>query len=239
MTSRGFPNLDEVVGALEADLDAKHEARERAKTAVQDLNRRSREAIQALHRGEDVGADLEGALETAGLLADELAGHPDLLESGLVRNAHQELAEAVCLDRVLRDAPLPAPDELPVTTRGYLLGLGDLVGELRRLSLDALGEGDVDAARSHLQRMEDLHDALMRFDYPSGLVDVRGKQDMARNLLDRTRGEVATTLEQRRLAERLDALDARLEEADGTGLGEAGEGDEAGDEPGLDIDSVW
>lgn len=239
MTTRGFPNLDEVVDALEADLDAKHEARERAKAAVQDLNRRSREAVQALHRGEDVGADLQEALETARRLADELSDHPDLLESGLVRNAHQELTEAVCLDRVLRDAPLPGPDELPVSTRGYLLGLGDLVGELRRLALDALGEGDVDAARSHLERMEVLHDALMRFDYPSGLVNVRGKQDTARTLLDRTRGQVATTLEQRRLAERLDALDARLEEAGVEALDrDEGEGDPE-DEPDLDIDSVW
>jgi translin len=236
MTKRGFSNLDEVVDALEADLDAKHEAREAAKAAVRDLTRRSREAIQALHRGEDAGSEIEEAIRVGRRLAADLEDHPDLLESGLVRNAHQELAEAVCLERVLRGAPLPDPDEVPVTARGYLLGLGDLAGELRRLALDALGEGDVDAARNHLAGMEDIKDALMRFDYPSGLVNVRGKQDTARNLLDRTRGEVATTLEQRRLADRLEALDARLD-----GEAEPGTDVEGGDEdePDLDIDSVW
>jgi translin len=72
----------------------------------------------------------------------------------------------------------------------YLLGLGDVVGEIRRRVLDRLGRDDLPGAESELVLMERLTQALLRFDTTRAIVPLKPKQDTARALLERTRGEV-------------------------------------------------
>lgn len=54
--------------------------------------------------------------------------------------------------------------------------------------------------------MEDIFTALMRFDYPDAIVAVRRKQDVARSLLEKTRGEFAVASSARQLHDKLDEL---------------------------------
>jgi len=66
--------------------------------------------------------------------------------------------------------------------------------------------GDVAKASGFLEMMEDIFDVLLRFDHPNAIVPLRHKQDVARGLLERTRGELAVATQGQALERRLRAL---------------------------------
>ena len=203
-------NLDEVIGDIEGRLDEKDEVRELAIKSSRTIARLSGSAIQGMHRGEDVAGALRETREEVMKLRSLLDGHPDLSHAGFVENAMQEACEAVVVHGVLEGSDLPTPKELGVTDTAFLLGLGDTVGELRRFALEGLRRGDVPSASAFLETMERILDALMRFDYPTALVALKRKQDVARGLIEKTRGEVAVAARNQALADKLDAVRGKL-----------------------------
>ncbi|HWG90151.1 MAG TPA: haloacid dehalogenase [Candidatus Thermoplasmatota archaeon] len=203
-------NLDAVADALEQALTATDKAREDAIARSREIIRLAGSTVKAAHRGEAPEPYLEKALALGEALRRDLRNHPEVYHAGSVENALAELGEAALVVAVHRGRDLPAPGDLPITPPAYVLALGDLVGELRRFALDALMRGDNDAAKANLDRMEDAFTALMRFDFPSAVVEVRRKQDVARSLLERTRGEIAVALRGERLERHMDRLEARL-----------------------------
>jgi translin len=178
---------------LLTDLESRLRQRELRREEVHDRARRLRRSAQTLmgrlHEGTANPAELAELRRSLSEFASEL--RDDLRdESALALDALQEGVEALLLDAVCRNVPLPGPAELGVPPEPYLLGLGDLVGEVRRIALRALAEGEVERAEAHLMLMQALYHALMRFDTPRSIVALKPKQDAARALLERTRGEV-------------------------------------------------
>ena len=111
-------------------------------------------------------------------------------DEGLAFDALQEGVEGVLLGAIVGGTPLPGPSDLGVDPEPYLLGLGDVVGEVRRLVLDRLAHDDLAGAEVRLALMDALARDLMRFDTTRAIVQLKPKQDTARSLLERTRGEV-------------------------------------------------
>ena len=142
-----------------------------------------------LHSGRVEDGEVRAVRTELAAFGAELAGER-AADAPLAFDAFQEAVEAILLDAVVRGQALPGPSELRVGSEAYLLGLGDLVGEVRRLALRALGEGHLPQAEGHLARMEGLYEDLMRFEAPRGVVALKPKQDTARALLERTRSEV-------------------------------------------------
>jgi len=202
--------LKDIIGEIESRLDEKDEVRELALKSSRAIARLSSAAIHGLHKGEDSETPLREAREEAMKLRSVLEEHPDLYHSGFVENALQELCEAAVVDAIAHGRPLPGPSELGATDASYLLGLGDAVGELRRFALEELRRGNVATAADHLKTMEDIFDLLVRFDYPSGLVAMKRKQDIARSLIEKTRGELSVATRGKALEEKLDRLERRL-----------------------------
>ena len=99
---------------------------------------------------------------------------------------------------------MPGHRKLSVSPQAYLEGMGDVVGELRRMALTAMMRGDVDKAAGLLEEMDGIYDFLMGFDYPSALAGVRRKQDVARSLIEKTRGELAVAVRARSLERMLE-----------------------------------
>jgi len=176
-------NLDDVIEEIESRLDEKDEVRELTIKSSRTIARLSGSAIQGMHRGQNVGT---------------------------VENAMQEACEAFLVHSILEGEQLPGPRDIGVTDTAYLLGLGDVVGELRRFSLEHLRRGDIKLASAFLEKMERILDALMRFDYPTALVALKRKQDIARSLIEKTRGEVAVAARSQELADKLDAVRGKL-----------------------------
>lgn len=203
-------NFDDLIGEIESRLDEKDEVRELTIKSSRTIARLSGSAIQGMHRSQDVSAQLQDTREEVFKLKSLLEDHPDLYHSGFVENAMQEACEAFLVHAILEADALPSPKELGITDTSYLLGLGDVVGELRRFALEHLRRGEIQRASGFLEQMERILDALMRFDYPTALVALKRKQDVARSLIEKTRGEVAVATRSQELADKLDAVRGKL-----------------------------
>jgi translin len=96
--------------------------------------------------------------------------------------------------------PLPGPDELKVDYAGYLNGLGDTVGELRRYILDSMRQGDLSRCDEMLSAMDDIYTVLVTMDFPDAITSgLRHTTDQARSVLERTRGDITMAVRQKEL----------------------------------------
>jgi translin len=206
----GMRNLDEIAVGLQEELDEKDTVREIAIKSARVIIRLSGSAVHSIHGGEDATQTLAIALDEAARLKSLLEIHPDIWTSGLVSDALQEMTEAALVHSISMGEDLPTPQDLGVPPAPYLLGLADTIGEVRRFALISLREGELRDAIAYLDIMEEMFLVLMRFDYPQALVAIRRKQDIARSLVEKTRGEVTMAVSSRRLQDKIDELKDRL-----------------------------
>lgn len=95
--------------------------------------------------------------------------------------AHQEYVEACALYTILNSRRIPAQRELNAGDVAYLLGLLDVVGELKREVFDRLREQDLKRAQSYYKFMTDIYDSTLHMKFASAIApDLRKKQDVAR-----------------------------------------------------------
>lgn len=199
-------NLQKISEKLGVELEKKDLIRERALKTARDIVRKCGEAVQKMHLNENADRIISAAKKETKNLISVIREHPDIYYSGFVESAFQELCEASIISAVLEKKDLPDPDELGVTYTSYLLGLGDAVGELRRFSLDSLLEGDTERAKWYLELMEEFYSVLMKFDLPTAIVAIRKKQDLARSLIEKTRGELVIAIREKSLEKKIDKL---------------------------------
>jgi translin len=199
-------NLDRIVDKIEKSIDDKDKIREKALRSSREIIIDCRKAIQLIHQ--DSMKDAQNKIKRASIklqdLYDLTKNFPELYHAGFVENAAQELVEAHCLYNIMNGNDLPDPDKLQTTYSSYLLGLCDLVGEFRRTALDSIRKGQSKEADEYLNMMEEIYEVIIRFDYPSGLIPIKKKQDMVRNLIERTRGDLAVASCERRIEYRAD-----------------------------------
>ncbi len=113
-----------------------------------------------------------------------------------LKTAEQEYAEAVAFYSIISKEALPLPSELNITPLNYALGLADVIGELRRYALDNIRNSIIDDLNYILESMDDIYTQLFSLDYPSGLTqDLRHKTDVARSIIEKTRGDVSISLQ--------------------------------------------
>lgn len=230
-------NLDNIAKKIEKKLDDKEKLRETAIKQCRDIIRTCRKAISGIHGCKNVDKELNEGLKIVIEVKKSLSDYPDLAKAGYIENASQELVEASCLLSILQGKPLPTPEELNVSYSSFLLGLGDVVGELRRTILDRLKKGDIEKADEIFEIMETIYNILMRFDYPSALVPIKKKQDIARQLIERTRGEMLMTNKNWALEKKLEEIKKVISKSEKKPKKQRESPQE--DDFGLDIDSVW
>lgn len=199
-------NLEKVVTKIESELDEKDKIRETALKSSRTIVRAAGGIMRGLHKGKDGKTEFTELRKDVTRLMDMLADHPEFRNAGYVESAFQEYAEVGIIQSILDDADVPSPEDLGVGNVPYLLGLGDSVGELRRFCLDELKSGKVKRANQFLEMMEDIYSAMMRFDYSDAILPLRHKQDVARSLLEKTRGEVAVATSARNLHEKIEEV---------------------------------
>src|SRR5918995_364730 len=86
-------------------------------------------------------------------------------------------------------------------------GAPEAASELRRHLLDRLREGDVERGEALLAAMDEVYDALVVVDYPDALSNgLRRTLDALRAVLERSRGDVTTTVLQTRLQGAIEGL---------------------------------
>ena len=177
------------LASIEAHLRQRELRREELYQRARRLRRLAQSTMSRLHAERTVPPAVAEVRRELAELADWLRreGRGD---EGLALDALQEGVEGVLLASILSGDPLPGPADLGVDPEPYLLGLGDVVGEVRRLVLDRLAHDDLAGAGNYLALMDALARDLLRFDTTRAIVQLKPKQDTARSLLERTRGEV-------------------------------------------------
>jgi translin len=186
--SPGVPEA--VLVSIEAHLRQRELRREDLYQRARRLRRLAQSTMTRMHAsGEAAAPEVEqirrGLHELSEWLRREGRG-----EEPMAMDAMQEAVEAILLGAANSGSAFPGPTDLGVDPEPYLLGLGDVVGEIRRRVLDRLGRDDLPGAEAELELMERLTHALLRFDTTRAIVPLKPKQDTARALLERTRGEV-------------------------------------------------
>lgn len=189
-TENTFRESIDKAGQVLTVLDKK---REELLIVTREITRKTREAVFAIHRG-DFERSLS-ALSEAKKLLEELGTFkelfPGLYYGGSTISAQAEYVEAATLYALLTSQSPPTIDELKVEPQAYLLGIGDLIGELRRSILDNLRRDNVSRAWELMQIMETIFFELSKLSFPEALVPgLRHKIDVARALIDSTQKDI-------------------------------------------------
>ncbi len=205
-------DLSELARTIQDRLDAKNAARERALPAARRSIRASANAIRAIHRLELDAAN--GLITESRAALDEGLGavedHADIRHAGYLQDAQKEYAEANLTLALVTGTDLPGPAALDVEEAAYLNGLAEAIGEGRRRLLDLLRESNVLQAEVLLDAMEEMFGLLVTMDYPDAItMNLRRSTDVARSLIEKTRGDLSISAVQKDLR---DALDRHAEQ---------------------------
>jgi len=190
-------------------LTLKHTARERALPKSRAAIRCCANSIRATHRQEFSQAEVLLGQAAALLreISTDLHDHLDIYYAGFVHDAQKEYAEAATFVAFTRHRLLPTPDELSTGYAAYLNGLGEAVGELRRYVLDQLRRGNWQDCETFLGYMDDVYGLLTSVDFPDAMTaGLRRTTDTTRAILEKTRGDMTTAVNQAQLQQSMQAL---------------------------------
>ncbi|MFX1310147.1 MAG: hypothetical protein ACFE8C_10655 [Promethearchaeota archaeon] len=113
-----------------------------------------------------------------------------------LKTPEQEFAESIAFYSIISENEIPSPYELNINPLNFLLGLADVIGELRRYALDNIRNSRVEDLNSILENMDEIYTYLFTIDYPVGLTqDLRHKVDIARNIIEKTRGDISLAIQ--------------------------------------------
>jgi translin len=206
-------NLEEISEQIRRTFDSRTAARDQALTQARALTRHCSQAIRAVHRGEQdtIHEQLAEAAKLADSLRESVRGYPDLYYAGYTQDALKEYVEANVTCALIRGESLPGPEELQVEHATYLNGLAEVVGELRRRCLDILRHGYSDEAERLLTQMDDIYAVLVTMDYPDAITNgLRRQTDIARSIIEKTRGDITFSLRGGHLSDAISRLSAQI-----------------------------
>lgn len=209
-----FPDI---LDGLRNEIDADDQVREKILPLSRNAVRKCSESIKMTHKKEFVKAKtlIEKAHEIITSAVSEMPASDFVSKSKTMDIAYQELAEAANVLSLIELGKYTSPEEYQIPSRPYLTGLADVIGELRRASLDYLRQGDVDKAEKLLLKMEDVLEGLQSLDYPNALIpDLRRKCDVGRSIVERTRGDLTRAVGQSRLVKELADFEHRIRKED-------------------------
>ena len=185
--------LKEVLEEIKQDLIQKNQIREDTHEDMRKATSLSKQAILLIHQKKQSEAEkiVKDATEKIVKLQKLAKQYPDIIYCGMFSDALQEYAEANIFLTLIKENRLVTPKEINVPSIEYTLGLSDVVGEYRRLSLDLLREGDVEKGEECLKSMDEIFIELLALDEAYMLVPgLRRKNDVARKIIETTRGDI-------------------------------------------------
>ncbi len=113
-----------------------------------------------------------------------------------LKTPEQEYAEAIAFYAIIKKNNIPTPYDLKIDPINFVLGLADVIGELRRYALDNIRNSHVEDLNEVLENMDEIYTYLFTIDYPSSITqDLRHKVDIARNIIEKTRGDISLAIQ--------------------------------------------
>lgn len=216
--------LESIADQIRQEFDARTAARDKALATARQLTRACSLAIRAAHRLDldGIAGQLAEARSLADALRDSLTDYPELYYTGYTQDALKEFVEANVTCALIQGQSLAMPQDLGVMGATYLNGLAEVVGELRRRTLDILRHGYSEEAERLLTQMDDIYDVLVTMDYPDAVTNgLRRQTDVARSIIEKTRGDITFSLRGGQLEQAMRGLSRQLNGNPDGGPGDA------------------
>ncbi len=200
------------LAAIQSGLSSFDRVREDILGLSREATRLSGSSIMEIHRGEtrQAGATIDKVKKSLARIDELSHGFPELRSATTVLVAHQEFVEASTLWSFVESGKIPSMGDLGNDSKAYMLGLLDVIGEFRRMTLNSLRKGDVKKAESILEVMEGIYEDLQGLNHTAIIPTFRVKMDAARRIIETTRGDVVTEVRRYSLEQALTGLERRL-----------------------------
>lgn len=185
--------LSDIIKSIEDRVRVIDETREKLLKDTRDIIRTSKEVILRIAKGDldSKSNSVDRIVDQVKSVVDAAKRVPEVYYSGLLDGPLAEYAEAMILYHLIKFNRYPTPEELGIYDIPYVLGLGDVVGELRRIVLDMLRLGRAGDAEALFKRMEEIYESLSLLIIPNALAPgLRPKVDVARKLVESTRSDL-------------------------------------------------
>ena len=205
--------LDQTAEAIRAQMEQTNAARDMAYQRSRKLIAVCAKSIRAIHREEwETAVSLiDDATKAGKEMVADVADYPNLYYAGYTQDALKEMVEAHLTYALVRDLPLPTPEELAVENSTWLNGLAEAATELRRRILDIIRHGYNNEAERLLDQMDQIYSTLVTIDFSDAITGgLRRRTDTVRAVLERTRGDVTTSIRQTELEKALKNLESKL-----------------------------
>ncbi|MFB3048272.1 MAG: RNA-binding protein [Nitrosopumilaceae archaeon] len=198
-------NIKSSLNKASKSLAASQDSREYLIKNTRDVVILCSQSIIAAHKG-----DLDDAKKKAAKANKLLVVHRKKASSELKRylvTPEQELVEASAFLSILENKPIPSIDSLKVSNEAYVLGLLDLIGELKRNVFDNIRVGKSKVASRIFEIMENLFLYLYPFAmYDKIVKEARKKLDVNRRLIEDTRGAITEEVRRANLIDSLNKI---------------------------------
>jgi len=203
-------SLEEVIQEVKSELMQKNQIREDTHESMRKATSLSKQAILLIHqkRFDDAEKMVANAKEKILSLQDLAKQYPEIIYGGMLSAAFQEYSEANIFLILIKEERFVTPAEINVPSVDYVLGLADVIGEYRRLALDNLREGEVKKGEKCLEIMDQVFIQLLALDEAYMLVPgLRHKSDIARRIIESTRGDITLEVRRKSLEDQLKRFD--------------------------------
>ena len=193
-------NFQKIATQIENELIRLDNMREELLTLSREIIRLSGQSIESFHRNKR-----DQAKEKLSQAKSKLVRVKDYIDKGfhynqlnIVNVAMQEYAEAKLFYELITNQELVSFEELDVSEQAYLLGIADLIGEIRRYILEKLVEGNIEEAKKLYEVMKEIYGTILQIEYGKNLIsDFRRKKDTARVLVERTLSDLFVATQSR------------------------------------------
>jgi len=175
------------IAGVVGELERREREQDRILSSTREIIRHCSNGIKLAHAGE-----VKKAKEEISAAEKKVAPHSKTEKFGyLLEQTYQEIAEARLFLSAVEKKELPTWEDLGMPFEPYLLGLCDLVGELRREMLEMLKKGKMKEAERYFELMSGIYEELLPIRFSNSLLpNFRKKQDVARMQVEQARSEL-------------------------------------------------
>jgi translin len=164
-------NISEYLTKKQLDFD-------RAMSLVRDVIRESAKSITLLHN--DNIKEAKASIDHAYGMVKTLKSFDPHFEYNS-KQAYQEYTEAKVFYEIKVNGKIPQYKRIGVDEESYLMGLMDVMGELKREVLESLRDGKVKDADEYFKKMRTIYDSTRSIRFAEAVLNgFRRKQDVAR-----------------------------------------------------------
>ena len=180
--------LDADIGSIEEHLTGKQKDFDSVMTLVRDIVRQAAQAITLLHNNDSKEALKR--IESASKMMKSLRKFDAVFEYH-AKQAYQEYAEAKIFFEIKQNKEIPSYTKVGVDQESYIMGLMDVMGELKREILEALRENKLKEANEYFKKMRTIYDSTRSIRFAEAVLNgFRRKQDVARIQLESAGSEI-------------------------------------------------